>query len=105
MTSISQIDLVLTLEENIPEYFHQKVIVKQSITVQPRKVEKIIKLCKLCTAVSCTVCSCISCNINHGRYWIHQLDQPNIKEPSKIYNDIPELNKQIESLEVYPCSL
>ena len=98
---ILQIDLILTLEENIPECIHQRVIVKRPIIVQPRKVEDIITHCKCFLNASCLMCSAIFCNINHVLYWLYKYEQPDKKEPSKLYYDIPGLNKQIKLHKVH----
>ena len=101
--SLPQIDLVLTLEGQLLECIHQKVIVKEPILVKPSKLHKNLEFCKDVTDMTFLVCSFLLCNITHLRYWGYRVRQPSTKKPSKIYMDLPRLNKEILLDEVHPC--
>jgi len=66
---LSQIDLVLTLEEHLPECIHQRVIQKEPISVFPNTIPSACYCLRVVMQFLCVCCSAVFFNTNHFRYW------------------------------------
>ena len=90
-----QIELVLTLEEQLPECIHKCVITTKDITVHPNRVTKFLVYPKYVLCVGCGICSFICFNISHVRYWWNTYD-PETKQGTK-YTEVPGLIEKAQS--------
>ena len=92
-----QIELVLTLEEQLPECIHEYVMkkIKEDIVVHPNRVNEVLLFPKLALWLGCILCSLVCFNINHARYWGYEYN-PATKQDTK-YTEVPGLIEKAQS--------
>ena len=89
LTLISpQIELVLTLEEQLPECVHKRVIQTQPILVHPNTINSALHCSKLVLQCVCICCSAVFFNTNHLRYWM-LIYKPADTKPSRRFGEVP----------------
>ena len=88
-----QIDLVLTLEENLPERIHMKIIQTKPIVTKPN-VSKVISFFKGILVTCCFGFSLVCFNLNHMRFWYwFGFQPPKQKSYVKAVASIMEKNR------------
>ncbi len=85
-----QIELVLTQEEQLPEFFHKRIIQTKPITVHPNQQSDAIRIPKNVLWFGCIICSLICFNISHVRYWGHVIASDAVSQ-SRKFMEVPGL--------------
>ncbi len=85
-----QIDLVLNLEEHLPECIHRQVIQKEPIAVHPNTIPSACYCIRVVVQFFCVCCSAIFFNTNHFRYWTF-IFNPRARTPDKKFEEITRI--------------